>query len=384
MTATIDQREREADRAAAARDFRTAERLLVELAAKSPDRGVVWFKLASVRRALGNNRGALEAVSGALRVDPLAFMPLLLKASLLEALGEEEQAAQLYEAALFHCPPEDKLTPALRAQVAHARERHAAHVAQRESQFQSAVAPALEDASPAERRRIARFQSNALRKTRPWHQEATHFHFPELPEIEFFDTGMFSGLAALEAEADAIRAEFQALVASEARQLVPYIQYAHDVPQQMPDLNQSLDWSALHLLQLGARIEANARHCPRTLAAYDALDVPAIPERGPNLMFSLLAPNTRIPPHHGVTNTRVVMHLPLIVPGDCGFRVGGQTREWTPGKALVFDDTIEHEAWNDSDELRVVLIGDLWRPELSAKERAAAGAIIGAGEPAIG
>lgn len=384
MTPKIDQREQQADRAAAARDFKTAERLLSDLAAQSPDRGVVWFKLASVRRALGDERGALEAVSGALRVDPLGFMPLLLKASVLESLGEEAQAAELYEAALFHCPPDDKLTPALRAQVAHARKSHAAHVAQRKGQFESVLVPALDSATPIERRRIARFQSNVLRETRAWHQQATHFHFPELPEIEFFDSAMFPGLAVLEAEADVIRAEFEALVASEARELVPYVQYARDVPQQMPQLNQSLDWSALHLLQLGARVEANARHCPRTLAAYEALDVPAIKGRGPNLMFSLLAPGTRIPPHHGVTNTRVVMHLPLIVPAQCGFRVGGETREWIPGKALVFDDTIEHEAWNDSNELRVVLIGDLWRPELSAAERAAASAIIGAGPPVSG
>ncbi len=380
MTAMTEQREREADRAAAARDFAAAERLLAALASESPDRGVIWFKLATARRALGDMPGALAAVSGALRLDPLAFMPLLLKASLLDALGEEGQAAALYAGAVFQAPPDEQLSPGMRAQIEHARARHEAHVARRETLFDGAIAPALVDATPAEARRIARFQSNVLRKTRPWHQEATHFHFPELAEVEFFETARFPGLAALEAETDSIRAELAALVASEARQLVPYVQYAADAPHQMPGLNHSLDWSALHLVQLGARVEANALHCPRTLAAFEALDTPDIAERGPNLMFSLLAPRTRIPPHHGVTNTRLVFHLPLIVPPGCGFRVGGEMREWTSGKALVFDDSIEHEAWNDSDELRVVLIGDLWRPELSPAEREAARAIIGASE----
>ena len=380
MTEPTDDREHQADRAAAERDFAAAERLLAALAAEAPDRGLIWFKLATARRALGDMPGALEAVSGALRVDPLAFVPLMLKASLLDAMGEEDEAAALYAGAVFQAPPEDRLTPGMRAQLAHARARHAAHVAKTETRFEGVIAPALEGASPAEAKRIARFQSNVLRKTRPWHQEATHFHFPGLAEIEFFDTALFPGLAALEAETDAIRAELAALVASEARQLVPYVQYAPDAPHQMPGLNHSLDWSALHLVQMGARIEANAVHCPRTIAAYEALDTPDIPERGPNLMFSLLAPRTRIPPHHGVTNTRLVMHLPLIVPPGCGFRVGGETVEWVPGKALVFDDSIEHEAWNDSDELRVVLIGDLWRPELTQAERAAARAIIGASE----
>jgi aspartyl/asparaginyl beta-hydroxylase (cupin superfamily) len=86
-------------------------------------------------------------------------------------------------------------------------------------------------------------------------------------------------------------------------------------------------------------------------------------------MFSLLAPHTRIPPHTGVANTRLVCHLPLIVPPNCGFRCGATTREWRVGEAFVFDDTIEHEAWNDSDELRVVLIIDLWQPSLTPDER---------------
>jgi len=108
------------------------------------------------------------------------------------------------------------------------------------------------------------------------------------------------------------------------------------------------------------------------------MDQPQVPGASPNAMFSLLAPRTRIPPHTGVANTRLVCHLPLIVPPDCGFRVGQTTREWRVGEAFVFDDTIEHEAWNDSDELRVVLIIDLWPPALGPSDRAAIASVIGA------
>ena len=87
-------------------------------------------------------------------------------------------------------------------------------------------------------------------------------------------------------------------------------------------------------------------------------------------MFSLLSPRTTIPPHVGVSNTRVVSHLALISPENCSFRVGNDTRQWVPGKAWVFDDTIEHEARNDSDKLRVVLIFDVWHPHLTPPERA--------------
>jgi aspartyl/asparaginyl beta-hydroxylase (cupin superfamily) len=87
------------------------------------------------------------------------------------------------------------------------------------------------------------------------------------------------------------------------------------------------------------------------------------------VMFSLLAPGARIMPHTGMFNTRLVCHLPLIVPPDCGFRVGNAVREWEEGRLMVFDDSIEHEAWNDSDRDRVVLIFDIWRPDLTARER---------------
>ena len=114
------------------------------------------------------------------------------------------------------------------------------------------------------------------------------------------------------------------------------------------------------------------------------LPQPQVAGASPNAMFSLLAPRTRIPPHTGVANTRLVCHLPLIVPARCGFRVGGTTREWKVGEAFVFDDTIEHEAWNDSDELRVVLIVDLWPPALSESERHAVASIISAAGVAFG
>ncbi|HEY0436794.1 MAG TPA: aspartyl/asparaginyl beta-hydroxylase domain-containing protein, partial [Phenylobacterium sp.] len=71
----------------------------------------------------------------------------------------------------------------------------------------------------------------------------------------------------------------------------------------------------------------------------------------------------------GVNNARLIVHLPLVVPPGCGFRVGGTTRQWEPGRAFVFDDTIEHEAWNDSDEPRAVLILDTWNPHVTPPER---------------
>jgi aspartyl/asparaginyl beta-hydroxylase (cupin superfamily) len=136
-------------------------------------------------------------------------------------------------------------------------------------------------------------------------------------------------------------------------------------------------WSAFYLWQAGAPVPENAARCPATMAALDDAPLCRIPARTPSVLFSLLRPGAHIPPHHGFTNARYICHLPLIVPEGCGMRVGGETRPWIEGQACVFDDSIEHEAWNrNADQLRVVLIFDIWRPELTEAERKMVGAVL--------
>jgi aspartyl/asparaginyl beta-hydroxylase (cupin superfamily) len=113
------------------------------------------------------------------------------------------------------------------------------------------------------------------------------------------------------------------------------------------------------------------------MAFLAGIQQPAIPHASPNAMFSLLAPHTTIPPHVGVNNTRLLCHLGLMVPEGCWFRVGGETRPWREGEAFIFDDTVEHEAANPSDQLRVVMIFDIWHPDLAPAEQAAVAALIG-------
>jgi hypothetical protein len=329
-------------------------------------------------RAEGDLPAALDAVSGALRVDPLGFMPLLLKANLLEKLGREAEAGETYGYALAQAPA--AVPPHLQAMVAHAKERHEAHVAVVGARLAGAAqaAPLTE----TEQGRLGRFNSNILRKTRPWHSEPTHFHYPGLREREYHDRALFPWLERLEAATGAIAEDFQRVMAAERAELVPYIQYPDDVPlRQWAALNRNKAWTAIHLVRNGVTVEANARHCPAVMGLLGTLEQPVIPRRGPNAMFSLLAPGAHIPPHVGVANTRLVCHLPLIVPPGCWFRVGGETRLWEPGKAWIFDDTIEHEAMNPTGELRVILIVDTWHPDLSGAERGAVAAVMAATDP---
>lgn len=373
--------EQAADRAAASGDFAAAKAKLEEAVRADETSNLLWMKLSAMRRASGDARGALAAVERALALSPLDFSALLSRAMLLEALGDP-MAGEEFGNALAQAPPDDQIAEPMKPALARARQRWQAHQAALESKLLEVIPVSL---SSAERRRAERLVTNRSRRTRHYHSEPRDYHYPGLPELEFHDRELFPELEAFERAAPDIRAEFDALIAAEAAEMVPYIQYPERVPlAQWRELNHNPKWTAIHLLQNGYRVDKNARHCPRTMEAVAKMPQPFVRNASPNAMFSLLAPRTRIPPHTGAANTRLVCHLPLIVPPRCGFRVGATTREWRVGEAFVFDDTIEHEAWNESDELRVVLIIDLWAPALSTHEREAVSAIIGAAGPTVG
>jgi aspartyl/asparaginyl beta-hydroxylase (cupin superfamily) len=202
-------------------------------------------------------------------------------------------------------------------------------------------------------------------------QEPTAFYYPELPQVQFYDPALFSWATELEAAADVIRNELRELLKGGTDEFRAYIQ--SDVSSVALEGNRALlnnkDWSVLSLCEQGWMVPEVVRRCPRTWDAVLQAPLPRIAGWGPTVVFSMLRRGARIAPHTGMFNTRLICHLPLIVPSGCRFRVGNEVREWEEGKLLIFDDTIEHEAWNDSAEDRIVLIFDIWRPELSELER---------------
>jgi len=357
----------------------TAAEQLETMLAQGKGTVAAYLKLAGLRRALKQPHRALEAVHQALVLAPLDFVALTMRAGLLERLGEAG-AAEAWAEAIAQ-KPQGALPPPLAAAIEAGVRFHDSWTIAREARLAAAASAARARADADEVGRIARFSSNILRRTRTYHSEPTHFAFPGLVEREFHPRSQFPWLAALESETAAIRQEALGLLQSDAAS-EPYIQYAdHEALAQWRPLNRNRDWSALHLLRHGEPVAAHAQRAPRTMAALQSLGQRRVPGTSPNAMFSLLAPRTAIPPHVGVDNTRLVCHLPLVVPDRCWFRVGSEKRLWREGEALVFDDTIEHEACNPSDRLRIVLIFDVWHPGLSPVEREAVAAMI-AGEGA--
>ena len=202
------------------------------------------------------------------------------------------------------------------------------------------------------------------------------FYFPYLAQRQFFEREEFDWVPALETQTPAIKAELEALIRDGA-DFQPYVEDEPDRPRRdFHGLHGDSSWTALYLWKDGKPVEENARRCPATMAALDIVPMSQIGSRSPSVLFSKLTPGAHIPPHHGMLNCRLIGHLPLIVPDGCWLRVGNETRQWEEGKLLIFDDSFEHEAKNDSGETRIVLLFDLWRPELNDDEKAGISAIF--------
>ncbi len=358
-------------RALSAGDAAGAKVMLQQAVAADPTATALRLNLAAACRALGDLEGAMTAIQALLSIEPRNFMALLMKATVIERLGDTRQAGAAYGVALVQAPPMEVLDAATRKAVERARTVHAAYNAELSSFMTEATSGASAKSHAGESRRINAFIDRLCGNRRVYQQQPMQFVYPGLPPIEFYDRDLFPWLENIEAATSDIRGEFLgAYTRDGAGEFEPYVEYPDGLPlDQWAELNNSPRWSAFHLFKAGARVEANCLQCPKTITALAGVPQPQAPGRSPASMFSLLLPRTRIPAHTGVSNTRLVVHLPLVLPPGCGFRVGSETREWRMGEAWVFDDTIEHEAWNDSDQPRAILIFDIWSPFLSETER---------------
>ncbi len=371
----IDQLDKAADAAAARRDITAARALLQQRVDCEPSFDA-YLKLAALAKAQGDLDQSLGMTDRALTLRPLDLMALLMRATQLSAMGRTDEAGVAYGRALAQTEGMT-VPPPLAGAIAMAKSRYAEWQQRQVDRFTQAVREAT-GADPVPR--VARFITNVCHLTEADREGPTHYCYPELEEIAFYPRERFAWLADLEAATDDIAAELSRLLAARQAAATPYVQYPDNVPlDQWAALNNSPDWSALHLIEKGQMVRENARHCPQTMALLARLPQPQIAGAGPNAMFSLLAPHTHIPPHTGVSNTRLVCHLPLVVPEGCWFRVGDDRREWRRGEGWVFDDTVDHEAMNPSDMLRIVMIFDVWHPDIDEDERRAATAIIAAG-----
>ena len=349
-------------------DGKTARRAFETIVASGRATLQIWLWLAQACDMLDDRAAVMAHVARAVELDAANPYALVMAGEVQTRSGNDRAAIAWYERAL-NAAQGRQLPPDLIARLNRAAAAREAAFAQFEAEMRGAFDTAGVDAASTGPRFAEALQIVSGR-SQPYLQQPTSFYYPRLPQIPFYDPADFAWTGALAAALPAIRAEAEAVMAH-GDGIAPYVEADPDRPNKGHALLADARWSAFHLFRNGLPIADHAARCPATMAALDQAPLPRITGTAPMALFSILAPHTHIPPHNGMLNTRLICHLPLIVPDGCRLRVGAEVRDVRAGEVLLFDDSIEHEAWNDSDAPRAILLFEVWRPELTEAERQA-------------
>ncbi len=368
-------------------DIESAQTFAAQGIAALPNSAALHFHLGCAQEAAGLHAAAREAFIHAFDRDANLILARIYQGAQEEALGQGEAMLHTYGHALTLAHKTGMLNAGqdYSPQVHH-RVNHAIEILQnaREAALDLVLNPLRERYGRQPLARIQRAMDVYLGKAQvQWPhplQRPTFLLIPDLPPQAWFEREAFPFLSNIEQMTDVIREELLAVLADEA-DLTPYVDMPDDAPAApfWRELNHSPRWSGYHLFRHGERVEAHCQRCPKTVAALEALPIMRVPEHSPEALFSVLKPHTHIPLHTGVVNGRLTVHLPLIVPEKCGaLKAGDEARGWEVGRCLIFDDSMFHEAWNNSDQTRVVLIFDIWNPYLTQVECEAMAATVAA------
>jgi aspartate beta-hydroxylase len=368
-------------------DLAEAQRLLDHAVELEPTQPEIWKSLGIVHLAADRSQRALECFERALQLDPSHFVARLHRGAALERLGKRYEATANYYGAIVAAQnrgqwlSEATTPPGLRVAVLHAMRT----VNQgRRQLFLDLLAPLREQHGAGALKRVEQglmiYLGDAPANYPDPRQRPKFFYVPGLRTQPYFERELFPWHAELETHTDMIREELRGVLA-DPQGVEPFLgTNDQEILEQQKALRGDRgapQWNAFFFHRHGEVFEQNARRCPRTTEVLSSLPLVHIREHAPEVLFSVLTPGSHILPHHGVTNTRLVTHLPLIVPEDCAIRVGGEDHVWQEGRCVTFDDTFEHEAWNRSDKLRAVMLLDSWHPDLSEAERKAITELVG-------
>jgi aspartate beta-hydroxylase len=364
------------------RDMRGAEELIQRALATAGDDPLTLHNHGRILEAAGNHVAAAAAQRAALAVAPHYHAARLLLGRALELSGQKHASIVAYARALQDAQRDgrwlDKATtpPALQPRVEDAvfKVRHG-----RLEAIERLLQPVIAVYGNEPLRRIEKslriFFNAEERVPADPRQNSKFYHYPDIPAHPYLDLKLFPWVEAFEARTSEIQRELLSLLPDTRGRERVFASEALEADH-LRGLKQPPSWNGYYFYRYGERRDENCERCPQTAAALDSVPLCRVRKHGPEVLFSVFTPGTHLLAHRGVTNTRVVAHLPLMVPEDCALRVGGEEHRWQEGKVVVFDDTFEHEAWNRSDRTRVVLIFDLWSPYLTAAERAALEVLI--------
>ena len=334
-----------------------------------------WLGLTLASLVLGENRAAEASVDEVLTREPHNLRGLIIKGDLLLGRDEQRQAVSHYNLVMRLAATLADIPPQLQQDLVRIQGR----LEQISEMFQSQLLDRLhaggyrrDTASARFNRGLDMLMGAAEREddTSPFPQKPHAFYLPDMPYRPFYPSEELPWVKEVEAATDAIEAELSAFLATRAQAFAPYIHGGLELPGQTPDTLRDHDnWTAAFLIRDGVEDSEWSAACPTVSALMDTLPLTAIKGFSPSVLFSKLQPGARIDPHTGLLNCRLICHLPLVVPAGCGLRVGDDRRDVVRGEVWAFDDSINHEAWNNSADDRIVLIFDVWHPDLTEQER---------------
>ncbi|HEY3644637.1 MAG TPA: aspartyl/asparaginyl beta-hydroxylase domain-containing protein [Gammaproteobacteria bacterium] len=362
-------------------EVRRSIQLLEQGVAAHPGNANLYKNLGIAHRAAGDAQRALAAFTRAVELKPDQVAALFNQAGLLHELGRDDEALTSFTRAFDAADSVGMFMDVARIPAGIRSLAAQGMQALRDARmqvFRTALAPVEREHGRAALDRVWHCLESYLglraKIPLPGKQRPTFMTFPGLPDRAWYEHDEFAWMRSLEAHTGAIREELLAVLAKDEG-FRPFVAMPREHPgaEYWKDLNHSPNWNAFFFYRDGERFADNHARCPVTSKALDTAPLNRVADHSPEALYSILKPGAHIPPHTGVINVRLVVHLPLIVPSatDCGIRVGSETRGWTEGKCIAFDDTYEHEAWNKSGKTRVVMIFDVWNPALTLPEQEA-------------
>jgi len=201
-------------------------------------------------------------------------------------------------------------------------------------------------------------------------QRPNIFYIPALPSSPYYDISNLAWAKDIEQNYKEIKAEFNQVLKDPEKTGRPYLEKNSYAPKKLKSLHGSSNWTAFDLFKNGEINQAIVDFFPKTYNLLNNAPLYELENHPYEVFFSLLKPNQHIDLHYGQSNHSLTIHLPLIIPNDCYLNVNNTKHYWEEGKLVAFDDTFIHEAFNNSEEERIVLIFSIWHPELTHNEKA--------------
>jgi aspartate beta-hydroxylase len=336
--------------------------LLRQAIESDPESAEAHHHLGVALQRLGEHAQALACQDAALALIPDYAEALRDRGEALAALGRVPEALASYQAALAEAPDDAPLQLGLAGALEASGQDEAAFVHWRNAAaLDPGQAYRLSEALGRYAQRHPAKAQGGMQRLNQYigtfltNQAGARMGvYPGLTSAPFHDAARLPGALALERNHAAIAAEIEGLAAREFQ-------------AEAEGLMERGSWDVFLFYERSRKNEENCARCPTITRVIE--NSSTVRTQAGLLYVSKLSPGTHIRPHLGPTNVRLRCHLGIRIPdGDCGLKVGGETRVWEEGRCIVFDDSLEHEAWNHTGEDRIVLIIDFWHPDLTPME----------------